>query len=192
LPRGNRSATVRHPSREQKRTAQAYEEKAQQLSATQRAEQLAKRQEQLARQQEQTAKEQRQLAVEQKAEAERQRSEAVTQRQRAEANLQLAMRSLDDVYLKSIGEQRLLNIPTDSLSDGPATRTRQPFSESERKLIEQGLRFYDQFVQQNAQNPQALFEAGKAYVRVAMLQVGLDQNDQAQAAYEQAITRLVE
>jgi tetratricopeptide (TPR) repeat protein len=120
------------------------------------------------------------------------------QLERAEANLELAMQALDDLYLKSIGDERLLDISTFDLAniktggrfDQPLTGQRQPFTESERKLIQEGLSFYDQFVQQNAHNPEALLEAGKAYSRVAMLQAALDQNDEAQAACEEAIIRL--
>ncbi len=113
------------------------------------------------------------------------------QRERAEANFHLAMQALDEVYLKSIGEKKLLREEVDRpLGPEQPTNQRPVFSELERELLQRGLAFYDQFAQQNSKNPQALLETGKAFYRVALLQVGLEENDQAQKAIAEAIARL--
>jgi len=70
-------------AREQQRTAHAYQEKNEQLEATERAEELAKQQERLAKEQERLAKEQYKLA-------EAQKEEAIKQRDIAEQSLYLA------------------------------------------------------------------------------------------------------
>jgi tetratricopeptide (TPR) repeat protein len=121
-------------------------------------------------------------AKEQKELAEERLTQADEQRQRAEANFHLAMEALDEVYLKAIGEEKLLR---DKTRDGKMMPHDQPeFSELERELLQKGLAFYDQFAQQNGNNPEVLFETAKAFYRVALLQSGLIETESAQGAME--------
>jgi eukaryotic-like serine/threonine-protein kinase len=76
--------------RERSQAVQAYKEKAEQLEATTRAEELAKEQERLAKKQEGLAKEQETLAQQQRKVAEEQKEEAVKQRSISEWNLYIA------------------------------------------------------------------------------------------------------
>ena len=71
-------------AQEQQRTAEAYQQQAVQLAATERAEQLAKQQEAAAKRQEELANEQRKLAEQQHGLAVAQREEAVRQQNAAE------------------------------------------------------------------------------------------------------------
>ena len=72
------------------RTEEAYKEKDQQLTATQKAEQLAREQEGLAKQQEEAAKQQAALAKEQQQLAKEQKEEADRQREISDGNLYVA------------------------------------------------------------------------------------------------------
>ncbi len=70
-------------AREHKRTAEAYQQQAVQLAATEKAERLAKQQEEAAKRQEEVANEQRKLAEEQQRLAKEQERLAVAQREEA-------------------------------------------------------------------------------------------------------------
>jgi len=70
--------------------ASAYEEKNHQLTATERAEQVAREQEGIAKRQEQLAKQQEKLAKEQQRMAKEQKEEAVKQREISDGNLYVA------------------------------------------------------------------------------------------------------
>ena len=87
-------------AREQKRTAQAYEEKTEQLEATERAEKLAKQQGQLAKQQERLAKEQEKLANAQKEEAVEQRD--ISDRNLYVAHMRLAQRDWEQSQISRL------------------------------------------------------------------------------------------
>ncbi len=110
-----------------------------------------------------------------------QEARQATQREyeRAEANLHLALQAMDEVYLKSIGAEKLLREDAESPDGETMSRRRPEFSELELELLQRGLAFYDRFARQNRENPQALFETGKAFYRVALLQAALDEDDEA-------------
>lgn len=118
-----------------------------------------------------------------------QRGIAERQHQRAMANLDLALDALDEVYIKAIGEERLLRQPEVFTEDEAAQASKPELSEFETELLQRGLGFYDQFAEQNRDNPEALLTTGKAFYRVALLQSGLGEEDEAEKAYSEAIVR---
>ncbi|GAB5406997.1 MAG: hypothetical protein Aurels2KO_52280 [Aureliella sp.] len=107
------------------------------------------------------------------------------QRQHAQANFALAMQAMDEVYINSIGVEKLLRDP-EAGSGGPQAAG---LSDVERELLQRGLEFYDRFADQNRENPDAAFATAGAFYRVALLQVGLQQNDKAEDALAKAIER---
>ena len=67
---------------------------------------------------------------------------ATAEQKRAEGNLDLAMQSLNDVYLQAIGWNRLLG-DTDPLTG------KQKSTPQEKKILKSGLKFYVQLANQN-------------------------------------------
>ena len=128
----------------------------------------AERNMEFARRQERQANDNRQLAT--------------AEQKRAEGNLDLAMQSLNDVYLQAIGWNRLLG-DTDPL-------TGKQKSTPQKKILKSGLKFYVQLANQNENSSRRIFEIASAFVQLGMLQANLDDDEAAQKSFAEAITRL--
>jgi hypothetical protein len=127
---------------------------------------------------------------------------ATSEQERAEGNLDLALAALDAVYLDAIGRDKLLGepvarpdkaAPSSTFEFGEPDFTLQsppPLTELERELLKRGLDFYDQFADQNAGAPRAVVQTAQAYYRVALLQTGLGESEDAEASYQSAIERV--
>lgn len=110
-------------------------------------------------------------------------TQAEAERQRAESNLTLALDALNTVYLRAIGQDRLLG--DREREEGP-----REFSAAEKTLMEAGLGFYSQIATQNQEQPAAQHQSAAAYLQVAMLQANLDAGEAADATFTEAISRL--
>jgi tetratricopeptide (TPR) repeat protein len=106
----------------------------------------------------------------------------------AEDNLVLALKALDEVYLQGIGQDRLLL--TKSVQDAPEVRDRVPFTDDERRLLERGLKFYEQFAVQNAQRPEVRFQVAQANRRIGDICVSLGERERARTAFTAAVALL--
>ncbi len=105
------------------------------------------------------------------------------------ANLNLALESLDGIYIEAIGERKLLskmfpNQSVDALGESFAFQ----FSEEERELLERGLQFYKQFATENAGSSDAALRCASAERRVGTLYMGLGMFDEARENFQVAIT----
>ena len=126
---------------------------------------------------------------EQRRQAIEQRQIAQEQSERAEANLELAMEALDEAYLQSIGEAKLLREGSPSPSIGIVQPSSPDLSPAEKELVRRGVQFFDRFAQQNRENPAVLYGTAQAFYRVAILQIGLGEDDQAESAFAESISR---
>ena len=130
-------------------------------------------------------------ATEQQRLAEQRFEEIQQQHQQIAANLDLALNALDEVYIKAIGEDRLLGEQIARPDDmkAPAPLLRPALTDLERELLKRGLTFYDQFAEQNATAPRAIAQTAEAYYRVGLLQAGLGEAEDAATSYRSAIGR---
>jgi tetratricopeptide (TPR) repeat protein len=105
--------------------------------------------------------------------AARERNHAREQRQAAETNLQRALEAVDQM-LTRVGEVQLLNVPQ--------------MEPVRRKLLDDALRFYQQFLKEQGDSPVIRSKAASAYHRTGMIQFELGQRKEAEQSYRQAIT----
>ncbi len=108
------------------------------------------------------------------------RSEAITQREiarkqrsRAQENLRTARASVDR-FLTRVSEEELFR-----------TNGMQPL---QKKLLEDALEYYRQFLREQDQNPEVRAETAAAYERVGNVTDLIGDRQQALAAYRQSIT----
>jgi serine/threonine-protein kinase len=119
----------------------------------------------------------RALAQQQEAKASQQKGEAERQWQRAEANFQTALGAVDQMLTQ--------------VSEGDGFLAHEPRMEAlRRKLLEGALRFYQDFLKENAANPKVRWETASAYVRVGNIQKRLGEQVAAENAYRAAIPLL--
>jgi tetratricopeptide (TPR) repeat protein/tRNA A-37 threonylcarbamoyl transferase component Bud32 len=107
----------------------------------------------------------------------KQQQEAEAHHQRAEANLQLALETLEQIYLPLAEDQ------FSELTD---------LTERDRQFLQKALPFYEQLAAQKADDPQMLYVKAQAYLRVGNIYVDLrthpdEKNEPAEAALRQAI-----
>ena len=117
-----------------------------------------------------------------------QRNQKVAALKSAEDNLVLALKALDEVYLQGIGQDRLLLTSSDG--ELPAVRDRVPFTDEERRLVERGLKFYEQFAIQNASRADVRFQVAQANRRIGDICVNLGERERARKAFNEAIALL--
>jgi serine/threonine protein kinase len=96
------------------------------------------------------------------------------QHELAEANLRLARKAVDEIYLKW----------ADQLAGVPFVEPRQ------RELLLTALAFYQEFAKQRSTDPAIRLGTAQAYLRVGTIQSALRQRRAAEEAYTQAITLL--
>jgi serine/threonine protein kinase len=105
----------------------------------------------------------------------RERDNAEKNKQSAEANFQSALEAVDQM-LTRVGETELLNVPQ--------------MEPVRRNLLQDALRFYQEFLRKRSDSPQVRSEAASAYVRLGQIQVLLGQNNHGEEAYRQAVALL--
>lgn len=91
---------------------------------------------------------------------------------RLKDNLELALQTLDEIYLK-VAEERLPNDPARK--------------EEHLELLKKALSFYEQFAQQNSTDPEVLKAQAKAHRRAGAIRVYLDQFAEAEQDLSAAI-----
>ncbi|MCI0460853.1 MAG: protein kinase [Gemmataceae bacterium] len=98
------------------------------------------------------------------------------ERRRTVDNLELALEALAEIYFKT-GSARVV-ADTD-------------FQQIDREFLQNGLRFYEEFIRKNAGNPRARFETSKAYFAIGRLRRGLGHYEKADHDLNQAMALLV-
>jgi tetratricopeptide (TPR) repeat protein len=98
-------------------------------------------------------------------------SEAEVQRERAEENFQKARDAVD----------KMLTRAADELKDRPH------MEQVRRALLEDALEFYEGFLEERSSDPAVRYEAARAYHRVGDIYRRLEQTDEAEDAFRQAI-----
>jgi tetratricopeptide (TPR) repeat protein len=104
--------------------------------------------------------------------ADTQRQEANAQRQLAEANFRKARDAVDQM-LTRVADEKLASIP-----GVEAVR---------KQLLEDALKFYQEFLEQRADDPELRFEVAQAWRRVGFIQDLLTNFDEARTALEHAV-----
>ncbi len=119
-------------------------------------------------------------------EAEVERMAAQRENQRAEANLSLALDSMDEI-LSSWATSWMAH-PADPLSEDSETDVEFRIVVSDRmaSTLKDALRFYDQFAAQNASNPRLQRETANAHIRVGEIYDRLGQFAEAEVAFRKA------
>jgi serine/threonine protein kinase len=107
----------------------------------------------------------------------RERNHAEAQKQVAEANFKRALAAVEQM-LTRVGEAELLHVPQ--------------MEPVRRDLLQDALRFYQEFLRERGDSPLVRSEAASAYRRVGQIQVLLGQRNEGEEAYRQAVTLLEE
>ena len=101
-----------------------------------------------------------------------QRQETARAQQRAEDNFHRARRAVDD-YMTTISESRLLD-----------ESGLQPLR---NELLEQALRYYQEFLNEHADDPQIKAEVASAYLRLSQLQSTIGNTDESMVSLKHAL-----
>jgi eukaryotic-like serine/threonine-protein kinase len=105
----------------------------------------------------------------------RERNRAEEQKGEAEANFQSALQAVDQM-LTRVGETELLNVPQ--------------MEPVRRNLLQDALRFYQEFLRKRSDSPRVRSEAASAYLRLGQIQILLGQRNDGEEAYRQAVALL--
>jgi serine/threonine protein kinase/tetratricopeptide (TPR) repeat protein len=98
---------------------------------------------------------------------------AEKQRERADKRLVKAMAALDRLTQVSEGEEELAN---------------EPHMEAlRRKLLEDALKFYEELLREEEADPELRYETGRAYFRAGGIRLAQGKQEEAKAAFDQAI-----
>ncbi|MCH2397583.1 MAG: protein kinase, partial [Pirellulales bacterium] len=121
----------------------------------------------------------------QQAEMEKERATAANRR--AESNLRLALESMDRMLQKFTPQW--LQQPSAPQVEGeePEVPFQMTVSENNAEFLQQILKFYDQFAEENAENPDLRFATAKASSRIGQIRRRLGQPEQAEEAYHRAL-----
>jgi eukaryotic-like serine/threonine-protein kinase len=103
------------------------------------------------------------------------RLEASSQRDRAEENFRMARRAVED-YLTRVSENTLLK-----------AQDRQDLRALRKQLLEDALRYYQQFIDQRGDDPKQRADLAEAYLKVAFITDEIGSRDAALRAGEQAL-----
>lgn len=90
-------------------------------------------------------------------------------------NLDRSLQLLEAIFLRAAGRGLLREAERE---------------QADQKLLEQGLRFYQQFAERNATNSMVRHQTARAHFRVAYIQKHLGRLEEAEKAYDEAITLL--
>ncbi|MCI0460849.1 MAG: tetratricopeptide repeat protein, partial [Gemmataceae bacterium] len=96
-------------------------------------------------------------------------------RHQAEANLELALEAMAEIYFKT-GSARVV--------------VADDFQQVDKEFLQKGLMFYEEFVRRNGGNPRVRFATAKAYFAIGRLRRDLGQHQQAERDLNQAIAML--
>jgi tetratricopeptide (TPR) repeat protein len=116
--------------------------------------------------------EQRDYALEQKALADEQRDAATKAKEQAQASFERARAAVDQM-LTRVGDQKLKNVPL--------------LEELQRDLLEEALKFNQQFLQDRSTDPAVRRETGRAYYRAGGIRSLLGQHAESATAYREGI-----
>ena len=118
--------------------------------------------------------------------------EAVAENRRAEGNLSLALESMDQI-LERFASGWMAH-PSAIESDGESTASDVEFqiavSDHSAEVLQDALRFYDQFAKQNATNSELQRDTAKVHRRVADIYERLGQYTKAEEAYKRSLVIL--
>jgi serine/threonine protein kinase len=103
------------------------------------------------------------------------RKQAEGQKQLAESNLKKALEAVDQM-LTRVAEAQLLNVPQ--------------MEPVRRDLLQDALRFYQEFLRERNDSPLVRSEAASAYKRMGSILVLLGNRDEGEKAYQQALVLL--
>ena len=103
------------------------------------------------------------------------RKQAEGQKQLAESNFKKALKAVDQM-LTRVGEAQLLNVPQ--------------MEPVRRDLLQDALRFYQEFLRERNDSPLVRSEAASAYKRMGSILVLLGNRDEGEEAYRQAVVLL--
>lgn len=110
---------------------------------------------------------------------------------RAEANRELGKNALESIFARVVGASQF-----DATSDEDATAEGEsnledppPVSEREVALLEDLLRFYDEFAKRNADDEATRVDVARAFHRVGRIQSSLGRSREAEQAYRSALAR---
>jgi len=103
------------------------------------------------------------------------RNRAEEQKQAAEANFKKALEAVDQM-LTRVGETQLLHVPQ--------------MEPVRRDLLQDALRFYQEFLRERGDSPLVRSEAASAYSRVGQIQVLIGQRSEGEEAYRQGVALL--
>lgn len=122
--------------------------------------------------------------------AEREKQRAQLENSRAEANLSLALDSMDQ-FLDRFASTWMAHPSEPQSEDGEnEVEFRMVVSDSTAVILQDALKFYDQFAEQNADNPRLRRDTAKAHRRVGDIHERLGQYDKAESAYRRALELL--
>jgi serine/threonine protein kinase len=115
-----------------------------------------------------------------------QRRRADDHRRRAEANLTLSMEAFEEIF-QSVTKHRVPRPVEEGLEDGAEPPFHPVVSPEVAALLQDLLKFYDQFGELNTDDPSLQRHTVRAHSQVGDLQQRLGQWDKAEAAYRRAI-----
>jgi tetratricopeptide (TPR) repeat protein len=115
---------------------------------------------------------------------------AETEGARAESNLTLALSSMDRLLERFESDWMSHPLAPDSSTGESETQLRFVVSEHSAAVLEEALVFYDQFAEQNANNPKLERDTAKAYRRVGDILERLGRYDEAEQAYRRSADTL--
>ena len=158
-----------------------------------RGKQEAQKQSELARTQSSLAQKESQNAQIKSELAQKESDRAATENRRAEANLSLALDSMDR-FLEHFASSWMAH-PSEPVNDEDeeaAVEFRMIVSDQSAIILQDALKFYNQFARKNASNPRLLRDTAKAYQRVGAIHERLGQYVRAEKAYNDAIEILAD
>lgn len=116
--------------------------------------------------------------------------EAVVEGARAEDNLSLALESMDQI-LERFGSSWMAHpFQADEESEATSVELQIAVSDHSASVLQNALKFYDRFAEQNATNPQLLRDTAKVHRRVADIYERLGQYSKAEEAYARSLSIL--
>ncbi len=120
--------------------------------------------------------------------------EAVAENHRAEDNLSLALESMDQILERFaagwMAQPSVTAVQMNAANredEAPSAEVEMVVSNYSAAVLEDALKFYDQFARKNATNPQLQRETAKVHRRVADIYQRLGQFDQAENAYKRCL-----
>lgn len=125
-------------------------------------------------------------------EAEIEKQRAQDENYRAETNLSLALDSMDQI-LERFASTWMAHPTAPESEDGEVdAQFRMVVSDSTAAILQDALKFYDQFAGQNAENPRLQRDTAVAHRRVGDIHERLGQYGEAESAYRRAVEILEE